>query len=615
MSRLGRRFLALFGILSGLAALFLGLSFLGRWLFPNLFGTLPAWLPEEALSGAGYQFFAELLVWFPSLAFSALLLTCSYWLKPEDLPRGQTKALVRLSILSITATALFAVLALLAQPWVGARLDDLAFRWSQTRQLEDQYLKLKNLGPDRQTSDDMEARLSLIKRLGLLRPLQGQRSSNERMDYDFELAILKAHFDLDEFFKLRTVAGVVPLGNETKATVEELLTRAEEALSDRTRDREFQANLWGVTAYRRIMNHAEEGIPVDSRVLARAQAVVDQSWERIYQKTLAADERLKASYFFRKGKSLGDFQFQNYLESYYGFQELHRENPRDQEVTQHWELSRQRVAGLVLFKQEMEVLFAVPASEDLVFLNRESPPEVVKIGKLLNTSQGVFVKDFEFLRFDSKGQVLLHWTAPYGRWGQDGIDFRVWDKENPRPLFPVVLAETPGDEFNPQASVDPPRFLPRVTVQDLELVNTDQPRPQTLGTWDLLVHGQAIEALGYNSRLFQTEFVVRLAAPFAFFVVFLFVFALGWHNRALAPGRTWWFLVPLLPLVAEFLVQTAAWASRLAVGGLLAYFGLDATTLILGAVFLVMSIAGIVLVQRALHASQEEEVTHGRSRS
>jgi len=603
VSRLGRRFLTVLGVLLGLASCLLLLRFLGGWLSPKVFGQLPAWLPEDALAGLGYQFIADLLLWAPALVFSALLLTCSYWLKPDDLPKGETQALARFSMLATITSVVFAMLALLAQPWVGARLDDLSFRWNQTQQLEDQYLKLKNLGPDMQTPADMEARMSLIKRLGLLRPLQGQRAGNDRFDYDFELAILKAHSDLDEFFKLRTVSGAVALGDEGRATIEELLTRAEGALADQKTDREFQANLWGLTAYRRIMNNADQGKPLDTKAVARAKAVVDQSWDLIYQKTLAADERLKASYFFRKGKSLGDFQFQNYLEAYYGFQELHKENPRDQEVTQHWELSRAKVDGLVLFKQEMEVLFAVPGSENLVFLNRETPPEIVRIGKLLNTSQGVFVKDFEFLRFDDRGNVLLHWTAPYGRWGEEGIDFRVWDKEEPKPQFPVVLAETPGDEFNPQATVDPPHFLPRVSVRDLEVVNADQPRPQTLGTWDLLVHSQAIEALGYSSRVFQTEFVVRLAAPFGFFVVFLFVFALAWSNRAHEPGRTWWFLVPLLPLVAEFLVQTGAWASRLGVGGLLAFFGLQTTAVILIVAFLGTSVVGTVLIQRSFHKS------------
>lgn len=601
MSRIGRRFSAIFGVLAGLAAAIVVLGLVGRWLGPQFFGPLPSWLPEDFWFGLGYQFAAELLNWLPALAFSALMLTCSYLLRPEDLPKKERQILIRFAILATVVTVLFSVSELLAQPWVGARLDDLAFRWNQTRQLEDRYLAIKGLGPDRETTADMDARMSLIKRLGLLRPTQGQLASKERMDYDFELAILKAHAELDEFFKLRTVRGAVPLGDETRVTVDELLARAEAALADQTMDREYQANLWGVLAYRRMMNSADQGKSINQRDLNRARLVVDLSWDRIYQKTLAANERLKASYFFRKGKSLGDFQFQNYLEAYYGFQELHRENPHDQEVTQHWELSRQKLAGHVLFQQEMDVLFAVPGSENLVFLNRESPTEVVRIGRLLNTSQGVFVKDVEFLRFDPKGQVLLHWTAPFGRWEDDGIDFRVWDKEAPKPAFPVILQETTGNEFNPEGAVDPPKFVPRVSVQALEVVNSTQPRPQTLGTVDLLIHGQSIEALGYNSRLFQTEFVVRLLAPFGFFVVFWFVLALAWTNRAHEPGRTWWFLVPLLPLVAEFVVETAGWASRLGVGGLLATTGLEITGLTLGVAFLGLSAAGVILVQRVFH--------------
>ncbi len=110
---------------------------------------------------------------------------------------------------------------------------------------------------------------------------------------------------------------------------------------------------------------------------------------------------------------MGDFQFQNFLEAYYGFQELHNENPRDQEVTQFLELSRQKTDGRVLFTQEMDVLFEVPGSENLVFLNRESPMEVVRVGKLLNTSQGVFLKDFEFLRIDPAGQGPVALDGPF----------------------------------------------------------------------------------------------------------------------------------------------------------------------------------------------------------
>ncbi len=140
-------------------------------------------------------------------------------------------------------------------------------------------------------------------------------------------------------------------------------------------------------------------------------------------------------------------------------------------------------------------------------------------------------------------------------------------------------------------------------MRDLEQVGARQPRPQTLGTADLLTHGKAIEALGYNARLFQTEFLVRLTSPLGYFVAMLLVFALGWTNRAHEGSRTWWLLVPVLPLVTEFAVQTTAWAARLVVGGLLAYFDLWPTVATLAAAFVAGSVASIVWLQISFRRS------------
>lgn len=603
MSALGKRFVAALALLLGLATTVLGLRLVGEWLLPGVFGPLPLWLPEDTLVGLGYQLGNDVVQWFPALTFTAVLLTFSYWLRPEDLPRREHEALVRFSVLAIATSSVFAVSALLAQPWLDARLDDLAFRQTQARQLEDEYLRLKTVSASDDTGTNLEARLSLIRRLGLLRPNQSQESSRERFDYDFELQILKARLDLDEFFRLRVATGNERVPDDAQSTVANLLQRAEAALANDRADQEYLANLWGYQAYRRLVNAQAQGRPFAGADLDRAKAVVDASWQRIYARTLAADERLKASYFFRKGKSLGDFQFQNYLEAFYGFQELHRDNPTDQEVARYRDLSLDKVTGKVLFREDMDVLFAVPGNENLVFLNREQPVEVVRIGKLLDTSQGVYVKDLEFLRLDAQGREVLHWKAPYGRWENEGISFRVWEKERPRPWFPQVLTETPGNAFNALGEVDPPPFQPRVAVRDLEVVSAGQPRPQTLGTWDLLVHGQAIAALGYNPRVFQTEFLVRLAAPLGFFLAFVAIFALAWHNRVSAPGRTWWFLVPVLPFVSQFAVETLVWFSRLAVGGLLYAGGLETATLTLGVGFVVLATAGVVMVQRLFHQS------------
>jgi len=552
----------------------------------------------------------ELVTYLPSLGLSSVLLTFSFWLRPEELPQGFSRgvpaaqSLVRFSVLAVVCSGLFSLLVLFAQPWLQVRIDELSFRQVQARQLEDAYLDLKKANLAYGDASALEARSSLIKRLGTLRPTQNTYAGLERLDYDFELQIIKTHMDMEEFFRLRLLPGTATVMLDNQTTVELLLERAQEALDSPAEDAEFQANLLAYTAFRRLMNALDHGSTIDETALARARTLVDESWLRIRERTLLSDERLKASYFFRKGKSLGDYNFQNYLEAYYGFQELQAEDPTDTEVARYRDLSLEAVRETVLFRQEMDVLFHVPGCSNLVFLNRASPREVIRIGQMLDTSQGVFVKDFEFIRYTDSGEVLLHWLAPYGAWTSRGIDFRIWEKDKPVPDFPLVLSETAENPYDPANSAEPPLFLPRLTVRDVQVISARGVSPQTLGTWDLLTQGESIEMLGYSSLPLQTEFVARLASPFAYFVLFVLVFALAWHFRARTSGKSWWLMFPLLPIVSEVLLQILIWMGRLAVGGLVEFLPLETAAATAGGVLAVGSIAALVLAYGQLRSEQ-----------
>ncbi|MEI8095259.1 MAG: hypothetical protein WCG80_13705 [Spirochaetales bacterium] len=621
MTKMGQKFVLMLLILLGVAAVLIYARLAIGIFVPSLY-TLPLlWLPEDLFDGLLYEGSLELVNTIPALGVTALLLTYSFWLRPEELPVGSARgipasqALVRFSVLSIAAAGVLALLVLFAQPWLQAKTDEIRFRQVQAGQLEDAYLELKKAGLTYSDPLDLEARLSLIQRLGTLRPEQNAYAGNERFQYDFELQIIKTHIDMDEFFRLRLLPGVEKAFAENEATVEDLLRNAETALASRTSDAEFQANLYAYAAFRRMMVALDRGQTVPAEQLSLAKQIVDESWIRIRERTLLVDERLKASYFFRKGKSLGDYNFQNYLEAYYGFQELHAEDPNDAEVTRYWELSLAAVRGTVFFRQELDVLFRVPGSENLVFLNRVAPREVVKIGKLLDTSQGVYVKDLEFFRFSATGEPLLHWRAPYGEWTDKGISFRIWEKDKAVPDFPQVFVETPDNPYDransevASGSSDlamPPVFVPSLSVRDLQVISSHDPGPQTLGTWALLTQGQSIAALGYSALPLQTEFVARLLAPFGYFVLFLFVFAIAWHFRALGAGRSWWLLFPLLPLVAQFGLEFLVWWTRLIIGGAITNLSLPWAFATLGTALLVAAVVGLLAAYRQLNDAQPD---------
>jgi len=620
MSKIGQKFSIMF--LLSIAAV--GLIIFGRLglgvLLPSWF-TLPlVWLPEDLWDGLLYESLAELVDSMPGLGLCAVMLAFSFWLRTDELPVGTSNgipssaALVSVSLLAIVTAGIVAVLVMFAQPWLGAMTDSIRFRQVQARQLESAYLDLKKAGLTTSDPLDVEARLSLIQRLGTLRPKQNTYAGSERMDYDFELQIIKTHLDMEEFFRLRLLPGVEKAFAESQATVTDLLTRSRAQLEGGAKDAEFQANLYAYSAYRRMLSSIDHGLSVSEEEWAQARELIDASWSRIRERTLLTDERLKASYFFRKGKSLGDYNFQNYLEAYYGFQELHEEDPNDAEVDRYWKLSLAALRDFVLFRQEMAVLFHVPGSENLVFVNSSVPREVIRIGKLLDTSQGVYVKDFEFFRFSISGKPLLHWKAPYGRWSDRGVNFQVWEKDKAVPDFPQVFVETPDNLYDPSSGepmqddsdlAKPPVFVPNLSVRDLQVISAHQPGPQTLGTWALLTEGQSIAALGYTPIPLQSEFVSRLVSPLGYFAVFLLVFAFSWHFRAHESRKRWWLMFPILPSVISFVLEFLVWSGRLVVGGLLTLVPLSTAALILVAMLIFLSVVGLVMVYNQLnHATQ-----------
>jgi hypothetical protein len=617
MSKVGQKFSIMF-LLSIAAAALIVVGRLGLGVLLPTWFTLPmVWLPEDLWDGLLYETLAEVVDSIPGLGLCAVMLAFSFWLRPDELPVGSSKgipasaALVSISLLAILTAGIVALLVLFVQPWLGAKTDAISFRQVQARQLESAYLDLKKAGLTTSDPLDVEARLSLIQRLGTLRPKQNSYAGSERLDYDFELQIIKTHLDMEEFFRLRLLPGVEKAFSETEATVADLLTRSRAELEGGANDAEFQANLYAYTAYRRMLSSIDHGLKVSEEDWAQVRELIDASWSKIRERTLLTDERLKASYFFRKGKSLGDYNFQNYIEAYYGFQELHAEDPNDAEVDRYWKLSLEALRDSVLFRQEMDVLFHVPGSENLVFLNSSVPREVVRIGKLLDTAHGVYVKDFEFFRFSVAGKPLLHWKAPYGRWSDKGVEFQVWEKDKAMPDFPQVFIETPenlydttsGEPMQVDDLASPPRFVPNLTVRDLQVISANQPGPQTLETWGLLTEGQTIAALGYTSIPLQSEFVSRLVSPLGYFAVFLLVFAFSWHFRAKESRKRWWFMFPILPFVINFVLEFLVWSGRLVAGGLVDVFPLTTAALILFSVLIFMSIIGLVVVYNQLNVA------------
>ncbi len=576
---------------------------------------LPLWgiqplptLPEDALVTSGVVLLKGLSQAFSWLFLSALMLT--FALNPEGSPplASPARILSSVSLVSILGASFLAVVTLLIHPLVEDYLQTEAYKIHQTKVLENAFSELKNhenqIQDHQQRQRVTEEEATILQRLITLRPHQRFYSAQSPFDYDFEYQIVRSHLEMEKFFNLRLLPGADTPRPEDRASVTELLAKAQQILKAPLYSRDnFELNHLAYECFVQLTNAENQGLSISSSQLRQAENLIDLSWRGMRDQTLSADERLKASYFFRKGKSLGDYQFQNYIEAYYGFQELHKEDPRDKEVERYEALCLTKLQGKIHFARDLRLLFMLPGYDNISFRNpappfppNENAIELVHIGKLLETPQGAFVKDFEVLRYSPSGQVLLHWVAPFGEWIGQNIVFNVWHKSQPSQLFPEVLTQTPGNRlFHSDQSLHP--YPLGVSAADIVFL-TQNSLPQSWKTVNLLTDEQGLALMGESPLPWQTEFLFRLLSPLAFLALCFLGFWAAWRFQAPHQGKMpwiWWVLLVILPFGTQGVVETSAWLAKLVTAKIISLTGLWEAGVLLASLSLV-AIVGMTTI-------------------
>jgi hypothetical protein len=550
-------------------------------------------LPEDALLVWLAHFLLEMAQAFPAIFLSSIVLAFSFVLKPTDFPMEnrslpEAKTLSQISLLLILGSSFLAFLVLFTEPVVKDFLAQASYKVKQTAALEQAFIRIRKA--DSQARDPEEKLVygqeesALLQRLLILRPKARFFIESSPFDYEFEYQIIRSHIELEKFFDLRLLPKAQELQAGDDRPVTEMIQSAEKLADVPVFERnDYQINHLAYQALLRMINGENQGLPFNAELLQKAKDLITLSWQDVSEKTLSSSERLRASYFFRKGKSLGDYQFKNYLEAYYGFQELHRENPQDAEVARYEGLALEHVKETVLFAEDMDVLFQVPGWDNIAFRN-PSPDlpmqdtdtvELVHIGRLLDTTQGTFVKDFEVLRYRKDGTVLLHWTAPYGKWVDGEVYFNVWHKNRPDPLYPKIDLQTNGNHLYKTGELTPPPYHLEIRVDDLAFLAQNE-LPEDLGTFDLMSHAADLKSLGVDPLPWQTEFVFRFLSPLAFLALSFATVFIAWLLRSSATGKMPWIwrsLVIILPAILGGVVEVASWIMRLLTSGLLSKFG------------------------------------------
>jgi hypothetical protein len=356
----------------------------------------------------------------------------------------------------------------------------------------------------------------------------------------------------------------------------EYLARAQEFFD---REDYFSAHYYAVLASRLDGDRREA-----RRLAARA-------WEKITGLELTLEDEA-ASLLYRTKKEGYDALVRagDPLKAYYIFHDLAKTYPGDPDVARYLEDSRQQVAAISYFLDEVEGIEDFPGIGTILFVNvrQDGRREIVSIDNLVETEQGVYVTGVELIQFEVGGGVTLHLAASRGK-----LLSRTDEQEGSTIVLTGLDRDDPGRRERPRYLEGDPRrlaasegfenLLPvNLTREDLAVMRPGFPAAARLGVSALWQLRRRCEQYGYPGAELAREILDRILQPFSFLILCLFSVSLGWSFRvggSRSPGLGFVFL-PFFPLavavitalylaaqktILSFVLGTLGFASALAV--------------------------------------------------
>ena len=349
------------------------------------------------------------------------------------------------------------------------------------------------------------------------------------------------------------------------ASASELLDRA--VASQNARD--FSTAHYLATLARALEPENDEAARLAAEALSRLQTVGPSS-----------EEEEEAALFARKQSAKAALTRLDYVSAYYEFASIIEDYPFDVDAQRYFVTAQESVASQTVFYDEVSAAMALPGLSDLAFVNRATAEvvELISIGKIVQTQDGIYVEDVEVFAITPEGRVLTQIVAEFGQL-LDGrlilnVISRGSDRNDRRPQYLAgqVDAITEGIiQLTPNANE---LFLLASVSQD----------PASASTTALSQTTSTLERFGLLSEPVELEFLQRVATPFMFVVFSIFALGFSWRYRSrylsLPPIATL-VLIPIAPLAIAPAYLGFVHAQRLLLATLLLPLGFGSTLIVL----------------------------------
>ena len=302
-----------------------------------------------------------------------------------------------------------------------------------------------------------------------------------------------------------------------------------------------------------------------------------------------ATETEAATLFARKQAAKAALTRQDSVEAYYAFAALAREYPRDVDVSRYLRIAEEQVSSLAVFQDELEAAMRLPGAPDLVFVNRSTAEsvELVSIGKLVRTNDGVYASQIEAIETGYDGRTIRHVTSDYGRLSGDHLIMNVIER-GARVIHrrPTVHAGSPALLTDGLLELTP-------TPDELWTLASVSRNPAIATISALSLTIDSADRYGLLSEPIQLEFIARLVTPFTFLVLSLLLMGFGrrFRSRYLhMPPLPTLVTVPLIPILVLPVYLALQFSQRILVSSILLRVG------VVPAVVLMVVLQGFLLL-------------------
>jgi hypothetical protein len=501
-------------------------------------------LPVFAREWGLIQGLLDILILFPALAFSALVLPFGI-ASDEKSYRGFSQHLFQRMmspiITAISAAGLYAVLFFLALPLAQNYEANLRY------QGEIYHLAKERAQVHIQAKDWLEA----SQFLGLCNSIweDSPEISAMRSEIEIHLDLYKrdswAKEDSAKSVNSASVSAIPGQGQPMNAS--DAIAMGETALRE---GRMFDAH-WLATLGERLAKSGSPEVTSAARLAARAWNQIESLQPTRAQREAYEIYRLKRSGY--QAMVSGDW-----IRAYYIFQELLTLTPRDPDAENYFKACEKGTKEQAFFIDEMEislgetltsVVFSLPGS-----LNREKERAVMRVASFSTHPDFAYGTGIEFMVFDSQSKPLLSLQAPYAKFLPITLDdqpqvlvmMRALDRHDKNKRWEPEWRAQGKNPYHP----DTAQIILNVSYETFLMLSEMRQRLPSLTINALFAAASLAGETGYIPEVFQAEILNRLGACLFFLPMAIIVLIVGWNLRAKSSPRYLFVLsIPVLPLI------------------------------------------------------------------